>query len=99
MKSLYQKKGGGEIGYCWFFSWQASWPFSKLQIYTDKVVLSVWPFTSILKLKDIDSISKKFGVRIKMNHHGPNMHHLVFSSFDSDEVVDAFKKIKVKLKR
>ena len=95
---IYQQKGGGQIGYCWPLLWEGTRPFARLQIYTDRVILSIWPFKSSIKIKDIDSITKTFWHRIRINHHGPNAPYLVFFPSNIDEVVDTFRKIGVKIK-
>ena len=96
MKLIYQQRGGGAIGYHLLLSWQGSWPIGKLEIYTDQVILLVWPFKSVLKIKDIDSIKKIWWDGLRINHHGPNVPYLVFFPF-TPEVVAAFRKIGVKL--
>ena len=96
---MIQIRGGGAIGYGLLLSWQGSWPCARLQIYNKKVILSVWPFKSSIKIKDIDSITTIFwrgGIRI--NHHGPNMPYLVFLPLNMDQVVNAFRKRDIKLK-
>ena len=98
MRLIYQQKGGGAIGYSLLFSWQGSWPCAKLQIYSDRVILSVWPFKSTIKIKDINSITSFFWGGIRINHHGPNASYLVFYPFNKAEAADAFRKIGLKLK-
>ena len=97
MKLIYQKKGGVAIGYNLLLSWQGTWPIGKIEMYTDQVIFSVWPFKSTLKIKNIDSITKLWWGGIKTNHHGPNVPYLVFYPFDP-EVIAAFRKIGIKLR-
>ena len=92
MRPIYQQKGGGAIGYSLFISWQGSWPCAKLQMYTNKVILSVWPFKSVIRIKDIDSITTYFWGGIRINHHGPNASYLVFYPLNKVEAVNAFRK-------
>ena len=98
MEPIYDKRGGGHIGYCWPLCWQGSWPIARLQIYADKAILSVWPFKSVIKIKDIDYITNQFWRGIRINHHGHNARYLVFFLLNTDEAVNAFKKVGVKLK-
>lgn len=40
MEKLYQQRGGAWIGNSFGESFQASWPFGKIELYSDKLVLS-----------------------------------------------------------
>lgn len=83
-KGLIKKyRGAGWIGYNFFMSWQASWPFSTLEFHDDKLVFRVWPLKVELRYETIDSVKSVLdfpiiggGVRIK--HHSKNVPFLIF---------------------
>ena len=98
MLRMIQIRGGGAIGYGLLLSWQGTWPCARIQIYPDKVTLSVWPFKSTIKIKDIDYLTTFFWSGIRINHHGPNVPYLVFLPLNMNEVVNAFRKRGIKIK-
>ena len=62
MPLIYKERGGGwmTIGFGWWLTYQATWPFAKIEIYSDKVVFSL-PFQTLELLpREIRSVSRIF---------------------------------------
>lgn len=59
METLYKERGGGWIaGSPWLLSISATWPFSSISIFQDKVILKVGWITSELDFSDIVDVKR-----------------------------------------
>ena len=88
MEPIFKERGGGQVGGSpWIMSVSATWPFSSIVIYSDKVLLSVGWVKVELHFSDIVDVKRLFilpfiadGVRMVHKKEGvPKW--LVFWSF------------------
>lgn len=81
-KILFRCSGSGILGYNYFLSIHASWPLSKIEVYSDKIVFKLWPFERILNFNKIKSIEKwstiNFFKGIKIIHKEKCLPYIVF---------------------
>ena len=56
MDSLYNTLGGGRIGWSFWLSVHASWPFSKIEVYPDRLVVRIIFKSRILNKADITGL-------------------------------------------
>jgi len=92
---LHKELGGLHVGKSEFFRSRMTWPFAKIEIYHDKIVINYLFFFNIEIMKHhIDSIEKyvrlNTGVMIK-HHNQEKSPFIVFYSLLPDEL---FKKLK-----
>jgi len=101
MALIYREHGGGWIG-----GWQASWPFSTLEIHDDKIVLRVWPLKAEIPLSEIESVRRLFfipfiadGIKIKHGGHTPYAPSLLifWSLFNAKKILKLFEERGIKV--
>ena len=96
MELLFETRGGGRIGFNWPLFWYGTWPFSKLQIFSDRITLSVFPFKKTINLNEIDFVGKTAFWGIKIEHHGSGCNYLFFYSFKQKEILSVLKNLGIK---
>ena len=103
MEKIYEQRGGVWIGHSFGESFKASWPFGKLEIYTDKIILSVLGKKEEILLQDISIIKKRlyvpmfvWGIQIKRkNSEGRSF--LFFWSFTVGNIIKTVQKLGISI--
>lgn len=98
-KLLYGETGGIRVGHSYWFSSNYTWPFAKLRVYKNKIVIK-YRFSNLeLRKKDITFIEKYqgllgfFGRGIRIYHNKTKLpKFIVFWSFNPDNTLNEFRK-------
>ena len=95
-------RGGGWYGSMWPFLWQATWPFSTLEISENILTLKVFPLKAELLFSEIDSVGRSAVIpmiidSIKINHHGKAPSNLRFWSINCGNILKVLQEQGLKI--
>jgi len=99
-KRLYEETGGIRVGHSYWFSSNYTWPFAKLRIYKDKVIID-YRFSKLFfnrkeiigleKYKSLFSFLGAAGIRIQ-HKKSKSPKFIIFWSLSPDNTLNEFKK-------
>lgn len=96
MEVLYEKRGGGAMGYSKFATAHGCWPFANMTITREFLILTIWPiFRTQIRIRDVVKVSKYFfGYQIEHNDKGVKF--VYFNPFkDNRKFIETLKKLNI----
>ena len=93
---LHKERGGLRMGYSFWESPYSTWPLAKVEIYSDKIIITeFFSKKAEIKKSDINSIEKYgwfLGSEVKINHNSPQtMPFIVFLPRSADKLLFQLK--------